>query len=78
MSREENEPLLGSAGEPCQPRSNSLLGRLNDSRKGLRRYLGTKWGHYTVIVLVTIDVGCIFADFMINLYLCERECNGRK
>ena len=44
------------------------------SRKQLRRFLNSKYGHYAVLLLVTLDIGCIFTDFLISLYVCDRSC----
>ncbi|OCT52270.1 hypothetical protein CLCR_09193 [Cladophialophora carrionii] len=40
-------------------------------RHNLQRFLSSKWGHYFVIVLVTADISCIFADFLVSLHMCE-------
>lgn len=43
----------------------------------LRRYLqwffSSKWGHYAVLALVSLDVSCIFADFLIDLHTCDHK-----
>jgi len=41
------------------------------SRRRLQRFLSSKWGHYSVIILVSLDVAGIFADFLITLHICE-------
>ena len=45
--------------------------RVDEWRCGTRRFLSSKWGHYTVIILVGLDVSSIFADFIIKLYICS-------
>ncbi|KAL2400292.1 hypothetical protein ABEF93_006921 [Exophiala dermatitidis] len=40
-------------------------------RRSLQRFLASKWGHYFVILLVGLDISCIFADFLISLHICE-------
>ncbi|KIW13406.1 hypothetical protein PV08_08594 [Exophiala spinifera] len=40
-------------------------------RTSLQRFFSSKWGHYFVIALVTVDISCIFADFIISLHVCE-------
>jgi hypothetical protein len=40
-------------------------------RRRLQRFLTAKWGHYFVIILVSLDVAGIFADFLISLHICE-------
>jgi hypothetical protein len=41
------------------------------SRSRLQAFLTSKWGHYSVIILVSLDVAGIFADFLISLHICE-------
>jgi voltage-gated hydrogen channel 1 len=40
-------------------------------RRRLQKFLTSKWGHYFVIILVSLDVAGIFADFLISLHICE-------
>ncbi|EXJ82071.1 hypothetical protein A1O1_08140 [Capronia coronata CBS 617.96] len=40
-------------------------------RRQLQRFLASKWGHYFVILLVSADISCIFADFLVSLHICE-------
>ncbi|KAJ9639304.1 hypothetical protein H2204_003915 [Knufia peltigerae] len=42
-------------------------------RYNLQRFFSSKWGHYFVIALVTLDISCIFADFLISLHMCEHK-----
>ena len=39
----------------------------------LRWFLSSKWGHYFVIILVSLDIACIFADFLVSLHVCEHK-----
>ena len=48
------------------------------TRRRAQQFLGSKLGHYSVLLLVSVDVACIFADFLINIYLCEHECCNYK
>lgn len=41
------------------------------------RFLVSKGGHYAVLALVTADVCCIFAEFLVSLYRCEEFCCGK-
>ncbi|KAK7555775.1 hypothetical protein IWX49DRAFT_82652 [Phyllosticta citricarpa] len=43
------------------------------SRQATQRFLSSKTGHYAVLLLVGLDVSCIFADFVIRLFLCEKR-----
>ena len=47
---------------------------LQTTRQKTRQALSSKWGHYFVIFLVSVDICGIFADFLISLYLYEHEC----
>lgn len=40
-------------------------------RHRARRWLESKYQHYTLITLIAIDVSLIFADIFISLYTCE-------
>lgn len=40
-------------------------------RAKTRSFLSSKWGHYIVLFMVAVDVACIFADFLIELRVCE-------
>ncbi|KIX07959.1 uncharacterized protein Z518_02613 [Rhinocladiella mackenziei CBS 650.93] len=42
-------------------------------RHQLQRFLSSKWGHYFVILLVSADISCIFADFLISLHICDHS-----
>ena len=42
-------------------------------RQSIRWFLSSKWGHYFVIILVSLDITCIFADFLISLHVCEHK-----
>lgn len=48
----------------------------NSTRKQTRRFLSSIYGHYAVLLLVSMDVGCIFADFLISLYICDHSCGN--
>ena len=43
--------------------------------KATRTFLSSKYGHYAVLLLVSLDVSCIFADFLISLYVCDHKCD---
>ena len=43
------------------------------SRQRLQRFLTSKWGHYSVIILVSLDVAGIFANFIITMHICEHK-----
>ena len=43
-------------------------------RRHTQYFFTSKFGHYLVLILVSLDVGIIFADFLISLYTCEHSC----
>ena len=45
----------------------------NPTRREIRRFFSSLYGHYLVLILVSIDVGCIFADFLMSLYICDHS-----
>ena len=53
------------------PAARPSPGRAATLRRTLRAFLSGKWGHYFVIVLVAVDVACIFAGFLVALHVCE-------
>ena len=50
------------------------LRSVHSSRQRTQKLLNSKYGHYFVIFLVSVDILGIFCDFLISLYLCEHEC----
>ena len=48
----------------------------SSTRRQTRRFLSSIYGHYAVLLLVSLDVGCIFADFLISLYICDHTCGN--
>lgn len=45
-------------------------------RQRLQAFFASKWGHYFVIILVGLDIACIFADFLIQMHVLEHTCRG--
>lgn len=60
----QTTPLLPNS----EPNNTNLRSRTS-------AYLTSKYGHYTVLSLVALDVTCIFADFIISLHICEHTCH---
>jgi hypothetical protein len=50
---------------------------LNTTRRQTRRFLSSKWGHYSILLLVSLDVSCIFSDFIIQIFRCEGRINDK-
>lgn len=86
MSTCDTQALLGNerretSDVPNGPDSHNVLHsrsrRLLDwdsTGTRVRRFLTSKTGHYAVLLLVSLDVTCIFADFLISLFICEQRC----
>ena len=75
MDRAEEQPLLDSESHPSQSISGERHPYSEPARRQVRRFLSSRYGHYAVLLLVTVDVGCIFADFLISLYICDIKCS---
>jgi hypothetical protein len=41
------------------------------ARKQVKRYLTSKTGHYSILLLVSLDISCIFADLLLAILTCE-------
>jgi hypothetical protein len=41
------------------------------ARRHVERFQTSKFGHYSILLLVALDIGSIFADLFITLYLCD-------
>ncbi|KAF2670176.1 hypothetical protein BT63DRAFT_231286 [Microthyrium microscopicum] len=50
---------------------------VSTTREKTRRLLSSKFGHYSVLTLVTLDVMGIIADFILRLFKCENAKNGQ-
>ncbi|KAF2086058.1 hypothetical protein K490DRAFT_58049 [Saccharata proteae CBS 121410] len=80
-SNDSNEPLLRSRRTLSEFTNRSLHriysespeSTMHVSRQKTQRFLSSKTGHYAVLVLVSLDVSCIFADFIVNLLTCEKR-----
>lgn len=62
-----------------EPTSNDsiIVSTLGRARLRTHALLTSRVGHYSVLLLVTLDVACIFADFLISLYSCEHFCHSQ-
>ena len=73
--RQERRPLL--LHRPLLPSdrihyvNEVAISSARTARTQTKRYLTSKVGHYNVIVLVSLDVVSIFAEFLVNLLACE-------
>lgn len=84
MSSDESQPLLrdGNLQERQSGTGQRYHGIVvtvsydNSTRRQTRRFLSSLYGHYAVLLLVSMDVGCIFADFLISLYICDHSCGN--
>ena len=83
MAHVEQQPLLPEQRQHHNSRDQDDAGwsvsafeqsYLSPARRQTRRFISSKWGHYAVLALVSLDVSCIFADFLISLYICDASC----
>ncbi|KAI9777515.1 MAG: hypothetical protein M1839_008809 [Geoglossum umbratile] len=83
MSSEDTEPLLREgqreAAEDARrqgtqevpsPSNESHIQRV---RLAVQRILASKIMHYSVLLMVTLDVSCIFGDIFIDLFTCGQK-----
>lgn len=70
MAETEQHPLLHPS--PSQSPSSTIT----TTRHQTRRFLTSKWGHYSVLALVALDVASIFADFIVQILNCEGRFDG--
>lgn len=78
----ERQGVSGITNHPnptdfCHSHSGRILDSDSDSDSvgaHVRCFLTSKAGHYAVLLLVSLDVTCIFADFLISLFICEQRC----
>ena len=80
MSNGESQPLLttGNVGDQLEQQYHGIVVSIsydNTTRRQTRRFLSSKYGHYAVLLLVSLDVSCIFADFLISLFICDHTCD---
>ena len=85
MSNDEDQPLIEHHLLNDNAFNRMLWSRLpktspyvNPTRHQLLRFLTSKAGHYAVLILVSLDVSCIFADILISLFICEKTCQAGK
>ena len=71
MSSEDTEPLL------CTDRrelaEDAQRGRHQRARLAAQGFLTSKIAHYSILLMVSLDVSCIFGDIFISLFTCGRN-----
>ncbi|KAI9811487.1 MAG: hypothetical protein M1827_005470 [Pycnora praestabilis] len=79
MSNDSTEPLLREDRRAMASAAHDYIHLIKPSspnyeiRHQIQRFLTSKTGHYSVLLLVAADVSCIFADFLISLLKCEQK-----
>ncbi|KAF2142330.1 uncharacterized protein K452DRAFT_248962 [Aplosporella prunicola CBS 121167] len=72
LNQAEEQPLL----QPIRT-FNQFTGHadasITQSRRKTQHFLTSKFGHYAILSLVVLDVSCIIADFVIELFTCEKK-----
>ncbi len=61
------QPLLSSD----RPKDGHATASSESTRHLVKRYLTSKTGHYSVLLLVSLDVTAIFTDLILQLLTCE-------
>lgn len=63
---DQRQPLLSTC-------PNQVNNRLRTARGYTRRYLNSKIGHYSILLLVSLDCLCIFSEFIVQSLRCEQR-----
>jgi len=63
------------SAEDSDPRTSCFITLYNKFREQLQDFLSSRYQHYCVLGLVSLDLLGIFADIFINLYTCEQDDN---
>jgi hypothetical protein len=71
-SAAQTQPLLGGAEHEAFPQEKPSLWRR--SRRKVKQFQLSRFSLYLTLVLVGVDVFCIFSDIFISL----EECNGKE
>lgn len=66
----EQQPLLLS-DDHRHAHTPSSMSTITVARNQTKRYLTSKYGHYSVLALVSVDISAIFADLILQLLTCE-------
>ena len=69
MPISEQRPLLPS--ERAKDIHHPTSSRIGAARHQTKRFLTSKTGHYSVLLLVSLDVTAIFTDLILQLLTCE-------
>ncbi|KAF7189416.1 Voltage-gated hydrogen channel 1 [Pseudocercospora fuligena] len=67
--QDEHRPLLPS--DRIHFAEHSASSAAASARKQTKRFLTSKTGHYAVLLLVALDISCIFGDLLITSLACE-------
>jgi voltage-gated hydrogen channel 1 len=67
----EHRPLLPS--DRVKSVQHATSSRFAAAREQVKKFLTSKAGHYSVLLLVTLDVACIFTDLILVLETCEKR-----
>ena len=68
---EEHRPLLPSDRYNLAAVRRGTSSHVAAVRRAVKRYLTSKTGHYSILLLVSLDVSSIFADLLLALLTCE-------
>lgn len=69
---DEEQPLLGNDSTSQHNTRHEV------ARQKTRKLLESKYGHYFVLALVSLDVSGIFVDFVLQLLVCEGRLSPKE
>ena len=69
----ERRPLLPSDRARVGAHPSAASTRVTAARRQVKRYLTSKTGHYSILLLVSLDISCIFADLLLAILTCEGQ-----
>jgi voltage-gated hydrogen channel 1 len=76
---DEHRPLLPSDVRHFTSQTRNITtSAASSGRRQTKRFLTSKYGHYSVLVLVSVDVTGIFADLIIQLLTCEGRIGAKQ
>lgn len=75
---DDHSPLLPSdQSTAVNEEESGATFRLSAARQHVKRGLESKTGHYSVLLLVSLDVTAIFADLLLAILTCEGRVSSR-
>ncbi|RMD43336.1 hypothetical protein DV735_g1839, partial [Chaetothyriales sp. CBS 134920] len=67
------ERYQGRRDPPAGTAAHGHASTVERVRRWLRTFLNSKYGHYFVFLLVSLDIASIFAEFLVSQHICEHK-----